>query len=226
MKKYIAECLGTFILVLLGCGSAVLAGAEVGQLGISFAFGLALIIAAYTIGSVSGCHINPAVSLGVYCAGRMDAKDLAGYIVAQFVGACLGAAVLLVIVKAKSAGYDVAAGGLGQNGYGPDYLGGYGLVAAIVFEFVATFLFVSLILNVTAQEAQAAIAGLIIGLALVAIHIVGIQVTGVSVNPARSFGPALFAGSGALSALPVFLIVPSVAGIVAGVVNRAKVLND
>lgn len=211
---------------MLGCGSAVLAGPEIGQLGISFAFGLALIIAAYTIGSVSGCHINPAVSLGIYCAGRMDAKDLAGYVLAQFIGACIGGAIPFVIVNAKSAGYDVAASGLGQNGYGADYLGDYGIVAAVVFEFIATFLFVSLILNITAQEALASVAGLIIGLALVAIHIVGIQVTGVSVNPARSFGPALFAGSGALSALPLFLIVPSVAGIVAGFVYRAKMLRD
>lgn len=226
MKKYLAECLGTFILVLFGCGSAVLAGPEIGQLGISFAFGLALIVAAYTIGSVSGCHINPAVSLGVYCAGRMEGKDLAGYVVAQVAGACLGALVLLVIAKAKSNGFDVATSGLGQNGYGAEYLGGYGIVGAIVFEFVATFLFVSLILNITAQSSLASVAGLIIGLALVAIHIVGIQVTGVSVNPARSFGPALFAGSGALSALPLFLIVPSVAGIVAGLVYRAKMLRD
>src|SRR5512136_1943238 len=138
MKKYIAEFIGTFILVLFGCGTAVVAGEKVGFLGIALAFGFALIAAAYGIGPISGCHINPAVSLGVFAAGRMKANDLIGYIVGQVLGAIVAACVLKVIVTGAVAGYDVAAGGLGQNGWGTGYLGEYGLSSAVVFEFVAT----------------------------------------------------------------------------------------
>ncbi len=190
MKKYVAEFIGTFTLVLFGCGSAVLAGEQVGQLGIAFAFGFVLIAMAYGIGPISGCHINPAVSVGAFVAGRLEKQDLVGYIVAQFVGGIVGALILLLIAKGMP-GYEVSTNGLGQNGWGVGYLGEYGFMAAVLFEFVATFLFLVVILGSTQSKAPAQIAGLAIGITLVVIHIVGIQITGVSVNPARSFGPAL-----------------------------------
>ena len=224
MKKYIAEFIGTFTLVLFGCGTAVVAGADVGVLGIAFAFGFALIAMAYGIGPVSGCHINPAVSLGVFIAGRMSSKDLISYIIAQCLGAIAAAAILLIIAKGQVAGYDISTGGLGQNGWGPEYLGGYGLVSAIVFELIATFLFVVVILGSTGEAAPTQIAGLAIGITLVVIHIFGIPITGVSVNPARSLGPALLVGSDALAQLWMFLIVPSIAGIIAGFMFRSKVI--
>lgn len=226
MKKYVAEAIGTFILVLFGCGAAVLAGADVGFLGIAFAFGLALITAAYLIGGISGCHINPAVSVGMYAAGRMEMKDLIGYVIGQFAGAFVAGFVLLLIAKGKVAGYDVGASGLGQNGWGADYLGGYGFFSAFLFELFATFIFVALILAITENASMSVIAGLIIGLVLVVIHIVGIPVTGVSVNPARSFGPAFWSGNGsAWLALPLFLIVPTAGGFLAGLLNKSGILS-
>jgi aquaporin Z len=226
MRKYLAECIGTFTLVLFGCGAAVIAGGSVGVLGIAFAFGFALIAMAYGIGPISGCHINPAVSLGVFTAGRMSAQDLVGYIVAQCVGAILAAAVLSVIQCGIAGGYDVAASGLGQNGWGAGYMNEYNLTSAVVFEFVATLLFVIVILGSTQAKAPGQIAGLAIGITLVVIHIVGINVTGVSVNPARSLGPALLVGGKAIAQVWLFLIVPSLAGIVAGVLFRAKLLEE
>ena len=193
MNKYLAEFIGTFTLVLFGCGTAVVAGGEVGVLGIAFAFGFALIAMAYGIGSISGCHINPAVSLSVFIAGRMNSKDLLGYIVAQFLGGIVAALVLLIIASGKS-GYEVAVNGLGQNGWGAGYLGEYSLIAAIIFELVATFLFTVVILGSTSEGAPTQFAGLAIGITLVVIHIFGIQITGVSVNPARSFGTGSFCG--------------------------------
>ena len=221
MNKYLAEFIGTFTLVLFGCGTAVVAGGEVGVLGIAFAFGFALIAMAYGIGSISGCHINPAVSLAVFIAGRMDSKDLVKYIIAQFLGGIVAAAVLLIIASGKS-GYEVAVNGLGQNGWGAGYLGEYSLAAAIIFELVATFLFAVVILGSTSEGSPTQIAGLAIGITLVVIHIFGIQVTGVSVNPARSLGPAVFAGGKAITQLWLFLVVPSIAGILAGLLYRAK----
>src|SRR4029453_6976495 len=216
----------TFTLVLFGCGTAVVAGAQVGNLGIAFAFGLALISMAYGIGPISGCHINPAVSIGAFVAGRLPVKDLVGYIVAQCAGAILGAWVLSMIMKGQIAGYDIAAKGLGQNGWGPGYLGEYNLTAAIIFEFVATFLFLVTILGSTQAGAPASVAGLAIGLALVVIHILGIQITGVSVNPARSLGPALLVGGKAMEQLWVFLLYPTLGGIAAGLLFRTKVLEN
>jgi aquaporin Z len=225
MRKYLAEFIGTFTLVLFGCGTAVVAGDKVGFLGIAFAFGLALIAMAYGIGPISGCHINPAVSLGVFTAGRMTPKDLGGYIVGQLLGGIAGAAVLLLIASGGP-GYDLAKNGLGQDGWGPGYLGEYQLSAALAFEFVATLLFVIVILGSTGPKASAAMAGLAIGLTLTVIHILGINITGVSVNPARSLGPALLVGGKALEQVWLFLIVPSVAGLVAGGLFRAKILED
>ncbi len=210
IKKEIAEFIGTFTLVLFGCGAAVIAGEQIGVLGISFAFGLALIAMAYGIGGVSGCHINPAVSFGAWVAGRMSFIDFIRYAVAQCAGAIAGAFVLMTIVKGQMAGYDVAASGLGQNGWGAGYLGEYTRDAALLFEVVATFLFVTVILGATddADIAHPAIAGLAIGLTLVVIHIVGIQISGVSVNPARSLGPALFVGGQAMEQLWLFIAAP------------------
>jgi aquaporin Z len=227
MKKYLAELVGTFILVLFGCGTAVVAGDKVGVVGIAFAFGFALIGAAYGIGPISGCHINPAVSLGVWTAGRMCLKDLLGYWIGQFVGAVLAAWVLsFYIVGGVAGGYNVATSGLGQNGWGPGYQGEYNLVAAITFEFVATLIFVIVILGSTHKSSPlTGFAGLAIGITLVAIHIFGIRITGVSVNPARSFGPALLVGGKALAQVWVFLLFPSLGGLVAGLLHRTKVLE-
>jgi len=225
MKKYVAELVGTFVLVLFGCGTAVVAGDKVGILGIAFAFGFALIGAAYGIGPISGCHINPAVSLGVWTAGRMKTTDMLGYWVGQFAGGILAAWVLSLIIDGVGGGYNIAASGLGQDGWGPGYQGEYNLTSAIVFEFVATLIFVVVILGATQKAAPAGFAGLGIGITLVVIHIFGIHITGVSVNPARSFGPALLVGGKALSQVWLFLLVPSVAGVVAGLLFRTKALE-
>ncbi len=225
VKKYLAELVGTFILVLFGCGTAVVAGDKVGIVGIAFAFGFALIGAAYGIGPISGCHINPAVSLGVWTAGRMSAKDLIGYWVGQFLGGILAATVLSLIMRGVDGGYNIAVSGLGQDGWGVGYQGGYDVTSAIVFEFIATLIFVIVILGSTQKSAPAGFAGLAIGITLVVIHIFGIHITGVSVNPARSLGPALLVGGQALAQVWLFLLVPSVAGIVAGLLFRSNALQ-
>ncbi|MEJ6390099.1 aquaporin Z [Gymnodinialimonas ulvae] len=224
MQKPLAEFIGTFTLVLFGCGAAVLAGADIGLTGISFAFGLALIGMAYGIGPVSGCHINPAVTLGAVAAGRMTIGDAIPYMVAQVAGAIAGAAVLLMIASGK-ADYSLATNGLGQNGWGEGYLGEYNMMAALLFEIVATFLFMVVILGATGANAPAAWGGLAIGLALVVIHLVGINVTGVSVNPARSIGPALFAGGTALAQLWLFIVAPIIGAVAAGILFRTGLLD-
>lgn len=216
-NKLIAEVFGTFVLVLFGCGAAVIGGAAIGFTGISLAFGLAIVAAAYGIGAISGAHLNPAVSFGMVAAGRMTVAEALGYSVAQVAGALLGAGVLLLIASG-SAGWT---GGLGANGYGPGYLGEYSLIAALVFEFVMTFVFVTVILGATGKGAAPGLAGLAIGLTLAAIHLVGINVTGVSVNPARSIGPALLSGGAALSQLWVFVLAPLAGGVLAGVAHKA-----
>lgn len=224
-RKFLAEFIGTFTLVLFGCGAAVLAGTDhVGQLGIAFAFGLAIVAMAYGIGPVSGCHVNPAVSLGALIAGRMNREDFVLYVVAQMIGATAGAAVLWLIASGAP-GYSIAASGLGQNGYGPAYLGGYDLQSAAAFELVATFLFLVVILGVTGPAGQGPFAGLAIGLTLTVIHIVGIQVTGVSVNPARSFGPAVLVGGDSLEQLWLFILAPLVGAAAAGLLFRQKLLS-
>lgn len=225
MKKYLAELIGTFTLVLFGCGAAVLAGNFVGQLGIAFAFGLTIVGMAYAIGPVSGCHINPAVTIGAWFAKRIETKDAVFYIVAQFIGAAI-ASLVLYLIASGSPSYDLAAIGLGQNGFGANYNGGYTMTAAIIFETIATFIFVFVVLGATHKNANFKFAGLGIGLTLVFIHIVGIQITGVSVNPARSFGPALF-NMQALSQLWLFLVFPTIGGILAGLAYRFRLIyND
>ena len=225
MKKYLAEFVGTFVLVLFGCGTAVVAGDKVGIVGIAFAFGFALIGAAYGIGPISGCHINPAVSLGVWSAGRMTLKDMIGYWIGQFAGGIFAAIVLAGIVGGVAGGYDVHASGLGQDGWGLGYQGGYNMHSAMLFEFFATLIFVIVILGATQKAAPNGFAGLAIGITLVVIHIFGIHITGVSVNPARSFGPALLVGGQAMSQVWLFLLVPSIAGLVAGFLFRMKALE-
>lgn len=222
-SKYIAELLGTMVLVLMGCGSAVIAGADgttgVGLLGISFAFGLSVVSMAYAIGPISGCHINPAISVAMTVAGKLSVKDLAGYVVSQIIGAIIGAGILYLIISNKAGFTDIGAWGLGSNGFGTGYLGEYSLVAAFVAETVFTFIFLLVIFGSTSgQNTNGGFAGLAIGLSLVLIHIVGIKVTGVSVNPARSIGPAIFAGGEALAQLWLFIVAPVVGGILAAVV--------
>ena len=225
MQKPIAEFIGTFTLVFFGCGAAVIGQMATGPtlinlLGIAFAFGLAIVSMAYGIGPISGCHVNPAVSFGVLVAGRMSTADFISYVIAQVLGAIVGALALYVILSGKASGW---AGGLGQNGWGTGYLGEYSVVSAFVFEAIATFIFLVTILGVTQEGAPSQFAGLAIGLTLVAIHIVGINVTGVSVNPARSIGPALVgmgANPGAVAQLWLFIIAPLVGAGVAGVLFK------
>lgn len=218
MNKLIAEFVGTLTLVLFGCGAAVLGGEHVGQLGIALAFGFAIVAMAYGIGPISGCHVNPAVSLGAFIAGRMEAKDMLGYWVAQVLGALAGALILMII----AGGVDH---GLGQNGWGPGYLGEYSLGSALVFEIVMTALFVIVILGSTGEKSSPGFAGLAIGITLAVIHIVGIQVTGVSVNPARSIGPAVFVGGQALAQLWLFIIAPAIGAVIAGLLYKLNVLK-
>ncbi len=221
MNKQLAEFIGTFALVFFGCGAAVIGGMGSGStsinlLGIASAFGLAIVAMAYGIGPVSGCHVNPAVSFGVFVAGRMSAAEMVGYWVAQVLGAIVAAVVLYIILSGKASGWN---GSLGQNGWGAGYLGEYSAYSAFVFEAVATFLFLVCILGVTQAGAPSHLAGLAIGMTLIAIHIVGINVTGVSVNPARSIGPALIgwgSDAKAVTQLWMFVVAPLVGAGVAG----------
>ncbi|TDQ83172.1 aquaporin Z [Dongia mobilis] len=218
MNKLLAEFIGTLTLVLFGCGAAVLAGSQVGQLGIALAFGFAIVAMAYGIGPVSGCHVNPAVSLGAFVAGRMTARDMMLYWVAQVLGAIAGALILMIIAGGADSG-------LGANGWGPGYLGEYTLLQALVFEIVMTALFVIVILGSTGEGSSPGFAGLAIGITLAVIHIVGIQVTGVSVNPARSIGPALFAGGQALAQVWLFILAPAIGAAIGGLLFKSGALK-
>lgn len=218
MNKLIAEFIGTLTLVLFGCGAAVLGGEHVGQLGIALAFGFAIVAMAYGIGPISGCHVNPAVSLGAFIAGRMTGKDMVSYWIAQVLGALAGALILMIIAGGTQ-------NGLGQNGWGPGYLGEYGLVQAFVFEVVMTALFIIVILGSTGDKSSPGFAGLAIGITLAVIHIVGIQVTGVSVNPARSIGPAVFVGGQALAQLWLFIVAPAIGAVIGGALYKLNVLK-
>ena len=218
MTKFAAEFVGTLALVLFGCGAAVLGADHVGQLGIALAFGFAIVAMAYGIGPISGCHVNPAVSLAMFIAGRMTSKQMLIHWAAQFLGAVVGAALLMLIAGGT-------AHGLGANGWGTGYLGGYSMTSALVFEVVMTALFVIVILGATAEGAPSYMAGIAIGLTLAVIHIVGIQVDGVSVNPARSFGPAVLVGGQALSQLWLFFVAPAIGALIGGGLYRFKVLG-
>jgi aquaporin Z len=222
MNKAIAEFVGTFALVLIGCGAAVIGGmgsgaTSVDALGIGSAFGLAIVAMAYGIGQISGCHINPAVSFGVLMAGRMSREDFITYVIAQVLGAVAAAVVLYLVLSGKASGW--TAGALGQNGWGPGYLGEYSLASAFIYEVVGTFLFLVCILGVTQRGAPVELAGIAIGLTLVAIHLFGINITGTSVNPARSLGPAIVgAGSNpeALKQVWLFIVAPLIGAGIAG----------
>jgi aquaporin Z len=216
MKKYVAELIGTFALVLVGCGSAVIDGEHIGFLGISFAFGLTVLAMVYAIGSISGCHINPAISVAMLTAGKMHWKDTIFYIIAQCIGAIIAAGILLVIAKGIPS-YSLSVNGLGQNGFGANSPGGYSLAACFLAEIIFTALFLFVIFGSTSKNAPKGFAGLSIGLSLVLIHIVCIPITGTSVNPARSLGPAVFVGGKALSQLWLFWVAPIVGGIIAAI---------
>jgi len=217
MKKYVAEFIGTFWLVLGGCGSAVLAAAfpdvGIGLLGVSLAFGLTVLTMAYAIGHISGCHLNPAVSIGLWAGGRFEAKELPPYIVAQVAGAIAAGGALFLIASGK-AGFDVTAG-FASNGYGEHSPGGYSLLSALVTEVVMTMIFLIVILGSTDSRAPKGMAPIAIGLCLTLIHLISIPVTNTSVNPARSTGVAIFVGGWALAQLWVFWVAPII-GAVAG----------
>ena len=220
MKKYLAEMVGTFVLVFGGCGSAVLAGQQIGFLGISIAFGLTLLAMAYAIGHISGCHINPAVTVGLLVSKKMDARDVVGYIVGQIIGGILAAALLLAIAKGMAGGYDPTLTGFAANGYGDHSPGHYNLMSAFLAEVILTFFLMFTVLGATDIKAPVGFAGIPIGLVLALIHLVGIPVTNTSVNPARSIGPAVFVGGWALSQLWLFIIAPTIGAIIAAVVYR------
>lgn len=230
MRKYLSEFIGTAVLVIFGCGSAVAANMLIGEslvtsgsplalstLLIAFAFGLTIVAMAYSIGNVSGCHINPAVSTGMLVSGKMSVQDYVGYLVSQFLGGIVGALILASILG--------TAGGLGQNGFGTESALGANAFQAFIVEVILTFVFVIAIIGVTSKVENGAVAGIVIGLTLTLVHILGIPFTGTSVNPARSFGPALvmlFNGDSlAMSQVWVFILAPIVGAILAAIVYKA-----
>jgi len=221
MKKYLAELIGTFVLVFGGVGSAVLAGDKIGYLGVSLAFGLTLLTMAYAIGPISGCHINPAVTLGLLVTKKMDARDAPGYIVAQIIGGIVAAGLLLVIAQGAAGGYNPALTGFGANGYAEHSPGHYNLTAALLTEVILTFFLMFTVLGSTDVKAPVGFAGIPIGLVLGLIHLVGIPVTNTSVNPARSIGPAVFVGGWALSQLWLFIVAPLIGSLIAAAVYLA-----
>lgn len=226
MKKYAAELVGTFVLVFGGVGAAVFAGSHIGFQGVALAFGLSLLVMVYTIGPISGCHINPAVTLGVLLARKIGAKDAVGYWIAQIIGAIIAAAVILAIAKGLPGGYDASVSGLGADGYGlhsPDH---YSMGAGFLAEVVLTAFLVLVVLGSTDIKAPVGFAGIAIGLVLTLIHLVGIPITNTSVNPARSIGPAIFVGGWALQQLWLFIVAPLVGAVVAALVYSTIRLPD
>jgi aquaporin Z len=219
-KLYLAEAVGTFVLVLGGVGAAVLAGDKIGYLGISFAFGLSLLAMVYTIGPISGCHVNPAVTVGLLLAGKLPPRHGVGYVVAQCVGAIVAAGIVLAIARGAVGGYSAALKGLASNGYGAHSPAGYGAGAAFLAEAVLTCLLVLTVLGATDAQAPVGFAGLAIGLMLALTHLVGIPVTNTSVNPARSLGPAVFVGGHALGQLWLFIVAPLLGAATAAAVYR------
>ena len=213
MRKYICEFIGTLVLVLFGCGSAAIAGGTLGTLGIALAFGLSIVAMAYVIGNISGCHINPAVSLAMLLSKKMSIKDFCFYVIAQVIGAIAGIGILYGIIACS--GLDIATTGLGANGFGEASAVGINMLGAIIVEVVLTFVFIYTILGVTSDENKGAVAGIVIGLTLAFVHIMGIPLTGTSVNPARSLAPAIFLGGEALKQVWVFIVAPFVGSAVA-----------
>ncbi len=226
MNRYLAEVIGTFVLVFGGCGTAVLAGDRVGYLGVAFAFGLSLLVMVYAIGPISGCHLNPAVTLGLFLSRKFEARLVPGYMIAQIAGATLAAALLLAIASGVPGGYSPAVSGFAANGFGDHSPGHYGLLAALLAEIILTFFLVFTIIGATDVKAPVGFAGLAIGLVLTLIHLVGIPVTNTSVNPARSIGPALFVGGWALAQLWLFIVAPLIGAVLAAVIYRSVRLPD
>lgn len=226
MKRYISELIGTMVLVLFGCGSAAIAGSVLGNLGIALAFGLSIVAMAYVIGDISGCHINPAVSIGMWIDGRMESKDMIMYILFQCIGAVIGIALLAVIINSAPVLGGYMATGLGQNGFGDASSVGLNVVGAIIVEIILTFVFVFTVLGVTKKTENATIAGIVIGLTLAFVHILGIPLTGTSVNPARSLAPALFIGGEALQQVWVFILAPIIGAIIAGLFYKGLTSED
>ena len=220
MKRYISELIGTMVLVLFGCGSAAIAGTVLGNLGIAMAFGLSIVAMAYVIGDISGCHINPAVSIGMWIDGRMEVKDLIMYIIFQCIGAIIGTAILAMLINSAPALGGYMATGLGQNGFGAASSVGINLYGALITEIILTFVFVFTVLGVTRSEKTGVIAGIVIGLTLAFVHIMGIPLTGTSVNPARSLAPALFMGGVALQQVWVFIVAPIIGAVIAGLLHK------
>ena len=218
MRKYVCEFIGTAVLVLFGCGSAAIAGGALGTLGIALAFGLSIVAMAYVIGNVSGCHINPAVSLAMLISKKMSVKDFICYVVAQVIGAIAGIGLLYAIMK--SCGFDIAAQGLGANGFGEASAVNINMWGAILVEVILTFVFRYTILGVTSDEKKSSVAGIVIGLTLAFVHIMGIPLTGTSVNPARSLAPAIFLGGEALKQVWVFIVAPFVGSALAAIVYK------
>ncbi|MGI8991092.1 MAG: aquaporin Z [Bryobacteraceae bacterium] len=224
MNRYIAEVIGTFVLVFGGCGTAVLAGDKVGFLGVACAFGLSLLVMAYAIGPISGCHLNPAVTLGLFLSRKFEGRLVPGYMAAQILGAVIASGLLLAIASGNPNGYSPSVAGFAANGFGLHSPGHYGLVAAFIAEVILTFFLVFTILGVTDVKAPVGFAGIPIGLVLVLIHLIGIPVTNTSVNPARSIGPALFVGGWALEQLWLFIAAPLIgAAIAAGIYGAIRV---
>ena len=226
MKRYISELIGTMVLVLFGCGSAAIAGSILGNLGIAMAFGLSIVAMAYVIGDISGCHINPAVSIGMWIDGRLEAKDLVLYIIFQCIGAIIGIAILAVIINSAPSLGGYLTTGLGQNGFGDASSVGLNVVGAIIVEIILTFVFVFTVLGVTKKAENGTIAGIVIGLTLAFVHIMGIPLTGTSVNPARSLAPALFMGGQALQQVWAFILAPIVGAIIAGLLYKGLTSED
>ena len=219
-KKYLAEGIGTGVLTFMGCGAAVVLGTKIGagHLPVALAFGLSIVAMAYVIGGISGCHINPAVSFGMFLSKRISGRDFCFYFIAQVVGAICAGVLLKCLASIYQPGDQT--GGLGSNGFGTVGMGG-----AIFVEVILTFIFVIVVLGVTDDKSKSAVAGIVIGLSLTFVHLVGIPLTGTSVNPARSIGPALFAGGEALSQLWVFIVAPLIGAVAAALVYKAVKLN-
>jgi aquaporin Z len=218
-KKYVAELVGTYILVFTGCGSAVIAGGQIGYTGVSFAFGFSVLVMVYALGGISGCHMNPAVSIAMLIAGKIKPRDTIIYIIAQCVGAAIGAATLYMIILGNP-NYSLASNGLGQNGYGSASPAKFSMISCFFAELILTFIFLLVIFGSTSEKAPKGFAGIAIGLSLTLIHLVGIPVTNTSVNPARSLGPAIIVGSTALDQLWLFWAAPIIGAILAAVVWR------
>ena len=226
MKRYISELIGTMVLVLFGCGSAAIAGSVLGTFGIAMAFGLSIVAMAYVIGDISGCHINPAVSIGMWIDGRLETKDLLIYIVFQCIGAIIGIALLVVIINSAPDLGGYVATGLGQNGFGSASSVGLDVVGAILVEIILTFVFVLTVLGVTKKAENGAVTGIVIGLTFAFVYLLGIPLTGASVNPARSLAPALFLGGQALEQVWVFIVAPVVGPVIAGVLFKGLTSED